>query len=40
MTDINVFGTALGQVVPDVAVVSVTVGTLGYASEATAKDNQ
>ncbi|MCL2653655.1 MAG: SIMPL domain-containing protein [Propionibacteriaceae bacterium] len=38
MTDINVFGTALGQVVPDIAVVSVTVGTLGYASEATAKE--
>ena len=38
MTDINVFGTALGQIVPDVAVVSVTVGTLGYASEQTAKE--
>jgi len=38
MTDINVFGTALGQIVPDIAVVSVTVGTLGYASEATAKE--
>jgi len=30
MANINVFGNSLGEVVPDIAVVSVTVGTLAY----------